>query len=427
MTAIRFERTLIRGAGPQRALLVGIRADRMTRSQMERSLDELARLVDTAGAIVALRSSQEIRRVDPATFLGRGKVEELAELVVDCSADFVAVDGELSPVQNRNLEERLGVLVLDRTAVILDIFAHRARSSAGKLQVELAQLRYLAPRLVGRGKRLSQQAGRIGTRGPGETALEVDRRRIRDRITLVRRNLERVRAHRGLHRERRDAVPVPLVSLVGYTNAGKSTLLNALTDAGAFVEDKLFATLDPTVRRLRLPSGREVLLADTVGFISHLPHELIEAFKSTFEEVAAAELLIHVIDGSDEEAPAQMKVVGQVLSELGLAHTPRIEVINKIDLPASFYRGDRQAIRLAARTGEGAGALLARVDEMLRAELRAITLLLPLARGDILSDIYRVGYVHEVSYGEEGIRVACDLHEKQFGKYRRFVAHGDRV
>ena len=243
----------------ERVLIVGVGRKGAARGVMRRSLDELARLVDTAGGEIVARTSQEVRKVDPATYLGRGKVEELRVTLEGSEIDLVAVDWELSPVQNKNLEDRLGVMVLDRTAIILDIFARRAVSKEGKLQVELAQLRYLAPRLVGRGKTFSQQVGRIGTRGPGETALEYDRRRIRDRIVRLRRNLDGVRVHRSLHRERRKSVPVPMISLVGYTNAGKSTLMNALTGAGVFVEDKLFATLDPTVRRMRLPSGREVL------------------------------------------------------------------------------------------------------------------------------------------------------------------------
>ncbi len=388
---------------------------------MERSLSELERLIDTAGGVVVGKSSQEVRRIDPATFIGRGKAEEFAAKVVELAAELVVLDCELSPVQNRNLEDKLGVLVLDRTAVILDIFAQRARSNEGKLQVELAQLEYLGPRLVGRGKMLSQQTGRIGTRGPGETALEYDRRRMRDRITRLRRGLEHVRAHRGLHRRKRASIPIPLVSLVGYTNSGKSTLMNALTGAGVFVEDKLFATLDPTVRRLRLPSGREVLLADTVGFISRLPHELVESFKSTFEEVEAASVLLHVIDGGDEEAAMHVKIVEGVLAELGLGKKPVLDVVNKCDLPAVFYRGDRDAVRVSAITGQGIGEITERLDKMLTVEFRSVTLSLPQDRGDVLSELYRLGHVTLVEYCEDRIRVECELHAKQFGKYRRYV------
>jgi GTP-binding protein HflX len=390
---------------------------------MGHSLDELASLVDTAGGIVVGRTTQEIKRADPATYLGKGKVEEIAGLAGELDADIVVVDADLSPVQNRNVEDRVGTLVLDRTAVILDIFAKRARSSEGKLQVELAQLQYLAPRLVGRGKMFSQQVGRIGTRGPGETALEYDRRRIRVRVTMLRRNLEKVRAHRDLHRKKRASVPIPLVTLVGYTNSGKSTLMNSLTNASVFVEDKLFATLDPTVRRLRLPSGREVLLADTVGFINRLPHELIEAFKSTFEEAGSSQVLLHVIDGSDEEARVKVEVVGGVLDELDLSGRPILEVINKCDLDCDVYKAGPGSVKVSALTGNGTRDVLARLDHMLTEEFKHVQILLPHSRGDVLSNLYRVAYVSRVSYEDEGIVVECELHEKQYGKYRQFIDH----
>jgi len=421
--ANRSHRGIKRALEPQRALIVGVRKPRTTRRQMEHSLEELASLVDTAGGVVVGRTAQEVKRVDPASYLGRGKVEEIARMVRDLGADIVVIDAELSPVQNRNIEDRAGTLVLDRAAVILDIFAKRARSSEGKLQVELAQLQYLAPRLVGRGKMFSQQVGRIGTRGPGETALEYDRRRIRDRITLLRRNLERVRGHRDLHRKKRASVPIPLISLIGYTNAGKSTLMNALTHAQVFVEDKLFATLDPTVRRLRLPSGREVLLADTVGFISRLPHELIEAFKSTFEEVGSSQVLMHVIDGSDPEAAEKVRVVEGVLAELELAERPILEVVNKSDLGLGIYSGAQGSVNVSALTGQGTGDVLERLDRMLVEEFRRVVIRLPHGRGDVLSDLYRVGRVSRVDFEDEGVVVECELHEKQYGRYRRFVDH----
>ena len=404
-------------------MIVGVRKPRSKRSEMEHSLAELASLVDTAGGVVIGRTTQEIKRIDSATYIGKGKVEEITELVEKHSCDIVVVDVELSPVQNRNIEDRVGALVLDRTAVILDIFAKRARSSEGKLQVELAQLQYLAPRLVGRGKMLSQQAGHIGTRGPGETALECDRRRIKERITLLGRNMENLRAHRNLHRKRRASVPIPLVTLVGYTNSGKSTFMNLLTDAQVFVEDKLFATLDPTIRRLRLPSGRDVLLADTVGFINRLPHELIEAFKSTFEEVASSQLLIHLVDGSDEEAASKVKVVEGVLDELDLSARPLLEVINKCDVDCDLYKGLRGTLRVSALTGEGMGDVLARLDNMLAEEFRHVMIRLPHERGDILSDLYRVSRVVGVTYEGENVVVECELHSKQYGKYRRYIDH----
>ncbi len=421
MAKMRAHRSVSRRLTPQRALIVGVGRPKQNRAVKERSLDELARLIDTAGGVVAARISQEVRRADPATFFGKGKVEEIALLATEAAADLVAVDWELTPVQNKNLEDRMGLLVLDRTAVILDIFARRAATREGKLQVELAQLKYLAPRLVGRGKVFSQQVGRIGTRGPGETALEYDRRRVKDRIAFLKGNLERVRSHRRLHRAKRDSVPVPMVSLVGYTNAGKSTLMNALTGAGVFVEDKLFATLDPTVRRMKLPSGREILIADTVGFISRLPHQLIEAFKSTFEEAASSAVLLHVIDASDEEARAHAEVVEKVLSELGMAGSPRIDAVNKCDCVQSHYRGDERAVRISALTGEGLPELVDMLDRNLRVDFRKVTLLLPMERGDVLSEIYRVGHVDAVKYGSRGIKVECRLHEKQCGRYREFT------
>ncbi|MBT3182178.1 MAG: GTPase HflX [Deltaproteobacteria bacterium] len=392
----------------------------MSKKEMTLSLEELGRLVDTSGGTVVGSVSQEIKRVDAATFIGKGKVEEIGRLAEELGADIVVIDDDISPVQNKNLEDRLGLFVLGRTAVILDIFALRAHTKEGKLQVELAQLQYLAPRLVGRGETFSQQVGRIGTRGPGETALECDRRRIRERITKLRRNLESVRAHRRIHRMKRDAVPIPLVSMVGYTNAGKSTLMNAMTDADVFVEDKLFATLDPTIRRLRLPSGREVLLADTVGFIRRLPHELVESFRSTFEEVSYSHMLLHIIDGSDEEAGEHAGTVENVLAEMKLNHKPRIDVINKVDVDEICFKGDRNSVKVSALKGVGIENLLGRLDEALKLEFRRILLRLPFDRGDILSGLYRMGYVWRVEYEGDGILVDCELHQKFYGKYRSY-------
>jgi len=392
----------------------------MSKKEMALSLEELRRLVDTAGGEVVGEACQEIKRVDPSTFIGKGKVEEIGMLAEGLDADIVIIDDDISPVQNKNLEDRLGLFVLDRTAVILDIFALRAHTKEGKLQVELAQLEYLAPRLVGRGKMFSQQAGHIGTRGPGETALEYDRRRIKEKITKLRRSLEGVKAHRRIHRMKRDSVPIPLVSMVGYTNAGKSTLMNAMTDANVFVEDKLFATLDPTVRKLRLPSGREVLLADTVGFIRRLPHELIESFRSTFEEVAYSHVLLHIIDGSDVESIQHAGIVEDVLAEMNLNHKPRVDVINKTDMDEIYFKGDKDSIKVSALKGSGIRGLLDRLDEVLKLEFRRVLFRFPLDRGDILSSIYRLGYVWRVEYEGDGILVDCELHQKFYGKYRSF-------
>lgn len=405
----------------QKVYLVGVRKGKMTRRQMESSLSELSSLVRTAGGLVVGSTSQEIRRVDPATFIGKGKVEEIARDAMDACADIVAIDEELSPGQNRNLEKELGLLVLARTAIILDIFALRAKSADGKLQVELAQLRYLAPRLVGRGETLSQQAGRIGTRGPGETALEYDRRAIKEKITVLGRRLAEVREHRRIQRVKRESIPLPLVSLVGYTNAGKTTLMNTLTGSDLFVEDKLFATLDPAVRRLKLPSGREILIADTVGFIRRLPHQLVEAFKSTFEEVSRAHLIVHVIDGSSPEAGVEFDVVESVLGELGLSHKPRVDAINKSDKQHVADTIGNGGIKISALKGFGTELLLKKLDELLRVEFRRIVLRLPVERGDILSTIYRLGHVIKVDYDDAGVLVDCELHVKYFGKYRRYA------
>ena len=409
-----------RDSAAGRVIIVGVRRGSMSRRQMQASLDELACLVDTAGGVVVGKISQEIKKVDSATFIGKGKVAEIADLASELGADTVVIDEELSPVQNRNIEKATGIFAIDRTAVILDIFAGRARTKEGRLQVELAQLEYLAPRLVGRGEIFSQQEGRIGTRGPGETALEIDRRRIRERVTLLKRRLEQVRSSRSIHRMKREAVPLPIISMVGYTNAGKSTLLNKLTGSDVFVEDKLFATLDPTVRRLRMPSGREVLIADTVGFIRRLPHQLVESFKATFEEVAHSHLLLNIVDGSDDDARQQIEVVEGVLEEMNLANKPRIEVVNKIDM-ANAYKGDDRSVSISAVSGKGLDALLARIDEVLKLEFQRTILRLPLDRGDILSTLYRLGYIWKVDYDSTGILVDCELHQRFYNKYRKYT------
>jgi GTP-binding protein HflX len=299
---------------------------------LDEHLEELTRLVDTAGAEVVGRITQYIAAPNPGTLIGEGKVEEVASEIAASDATLVIFDEELSPVQGSNLERELKVRVMDRAEVILDIFSTRARSHEAKLQVELAQLQYLLPRLTRAWTHLSRLGGGVGTRGPGETQLEVDRRRVRERITVLRRRLDDVAKTRRLHRAERSAAPIPTVALVGYTNAGKSTLMNTLTQAGVLVEDRLFATLDPTVRRLRLPGGLSVALADTVGFIHKLPHQLIEAFKSTLEQVRTADLLLHVIDVSHPSWGEHRRVVDEVLEEIGAGKVPRLAVLNKQDL-----------------------------------------------------------------------------------------------
>jgi len=321
-----------RRAGRERAALVGLIAGRARRLDAERSLDELAGLAEAAGAQVVLRVLQERPKPDPSTFLGAGKIATLAASAAEADVDVVVFDHELTPAQLRHIEEQVGRKVIDRTQLILDIFARRARTREGKLQVELAQLKYLLPRLVGAGTALSRLGGGIGTRGPGETKLETDRRRIRTRIHAVSEDIERVRQRRAQLRERRHKASVPTVALVGYTNAGKTTLFNALTGAEADASNALFVTLDPIVRQVRLPDSRELLVSDTVGFIDRLPHALVAAFRATLEEVASADLILHVTDAAAPDRERRMAAVRQVLDEVGAIDVPQIEVYNKCDM-----------------------------------------------------------------------------------------------
>lgn len=399
-----------------RVFLVGVGHGSMTRSQMERSFAELESLVYTAGGKIVSSTKQMVKHLDPATFIGKGKIEEIKREILKVHADLVVIDEDISPMQNRNLEDKLGVFLLDRTAVILDIFAMRARTREGKLQVELAQLDYLAPRLVGHGKMFSQQTGGIGTRGPGETQLEYDRRRIRERINVLKRAIEKVRLARDIHRSKREAVPIPLVAVVGYTNAGKSTLVNYLTDAGVFVEDKLFATLDPTVRKFRLPSGREILLADTVGFIRRLPHQLVAAFKATFEEISHADLLLIILDGSDPDVEVHIRVVNQVLEEMKLNHKPSIVVYNKCD-KSDFNLG---SIQISALKGEGIDKLIQKMDILLRSEFHHVKLYIPYNEGAVLSMIYRIGHVYKTTHYGKNVLVECELPDKYASKYKSY-------
>ena len=341
-------------AGHETALLVGLRRSRQPRWEAEDSLEELAQLARSAGARVQGAVLQVRPAPDPGTCIGRGKAQELAAGGVG-GVDVVIFDVELTGSQQRNLEKVLQRKVVDRAGLILDIFAQRARTREAKLQVELAQMNYMLPRLVGGWTHLERLGGGIGTRGPGETQLESDRRVIRKRITKIRGDLERVRRHRAVLRRPRQKVPVPVVALVGYTNAGKSSLLNALTRAGVYVADQLFATLDPTLRRVTLPHGRPVLLSDTVGFIRKLPHQLVEAFKATLEEVVAADLIVHVVDVSHPAMAQQMEAVEAVLAELGVTRAPRIEAYNKVDrlpAPPPWADGERK-VAVSAKTGFG--------------------------------------------------------------------------
>ncbi len=409
----------------ERTLLVGIRFPHDSAHAMRASLDELARLVDSAGGCVTLTATQELKHPSPATLIHHGKVERLRELVLEHQIQSVILDAELTPAQNRNLTEALQVTVLDRTAVILDIFARRAQSRAGRLQVELAQLQYRLPRLAGHYE-FMQQAGHIGGRGPGERKLEIDRRRIRERIQHLRIELKDVRRHRTLHRRKREHEHLPLVSLVGYTNAGKSTLMNALTNAGVLVEDQLFATLDPTVRRLRLPSGRMVLLADTVGFIRKLPHHLVDAFQSTFEEVAASDLLCHIIDGASDEARAQRQTVDDVLSRLDLGHIPRLVVLNKCDLwhldlmPAT--RATDPVIPVSAHTGQGLMEFLIALEAALDAQLQPMHLAIPQSEAALMHTLYEHAHVRRVVHGPTEIHVDALIPRTLLQRYQDYLA-----
>jgi GTPase len=389
------------------------------------SLDELARLADTAGLVVVDRTVQPVRRIHAATFVGQGKVEEIRRRVADAGADVVVFDDPLTPAQQRNLEKTAGCKVIDRSALILDIFAQRARSLEGKMQVELAQLRYLLPRLTRQWTHLSRLGGGVGTRGPGETQLEVDRRRVRERIAQLGRRLADVERTRTLHRRERASVPFPTVVLVGYTNAGKSTLMNALTNAGVLVEDRLFATLDPTVRKLRLPHGLVVLLADTVGFIHKLPHQLVEAFKSTLEEVRTADLLVHVVDASHPSWHEHRRIVDDVLAELGAGERPVLYALNKVDRlsAGSLPPGSgREGIPISARTGRGVDVLLAGIEERLTAGLERVCCALPSARGDIIALLRRSGTVLEEYHCDGTVTVTALVPAKIAGRLRKELA-----
>ena len=368
-----------RHAAPERAALVGLVTGALRRTDAEQSLDELAGLADAAGARVVVRALQERPTPDPATFIGRGKAQALALACTEARVDLVIVDNELTPAQLRELQDLVACKVVDRTQLILDIFARRARTREGKLQVELAQLKYLLPRLVGASRALSRLGGGIGTRGPGETKLEMDRRRIRTRIKVLGDEIETVRKRRSQLRERRDKALVPTVALVGYTNAGKTTLFNRLTHADAHASDALFVTLDPLVRRMRLPDERELLVSDTVGFIDRLPHALVAAFRATLEEAADADLLLHVIDASDPERERLIGAVMKVLEGIGALAVPRFEVYNKVDQMTpderdAIERSEPGRFCISAKTGEGVDALIDAVAAAVALDRQRITI-----------------------------------------------------
>ncbi len=394
---------------------------------MQYSLDELESLTRTAGARVVGSFSQQLKRVSPATLIGQGKIEEIQECLRDVKPDLVIFDEDLSPAQQRNLESAFQVRLIDRGQLILDIFAQRARSNEGKLQVELAQLEYLLPRLTRRWVHLSRLGGGIGTRGPGETQLEVDRRRVRERIGTLKRRLATVERTRRLQRQERIEVPYATVSLVGYTNSGKSTLMNTLTRAGVIVEDKLFATLDSTIRSLRLPNGDKVMVADTVGFINKIPHSLIEAFKSTLEEVKTADLLLHLIDRTSPLCEEQLRVVGAVLNEIGAGETPYLIVPNKVDVaPDSPFKiptdnGAREVCPISALTGQGIDRLLEAVGRVLDQGKERARFCLSHAQGHLLSLLRERGRILEEKYREDGIDVTALVTPKLAGQIRKCI------
>ncbi len=412
----------------QRALLVGTGHGTRTAEEAHESLDELALLVDTAGADPVERELQRRDRPDPATYIGKGKAAELRELADVLDIDVVVFDDELSPAQQRNLEARFERDVVDRVALILDIFAQHATSQEGMLQVELAQLRYRLPRLRGRGIQLSQQGAGIGTRGPGETQLEVDRRRILRRVSKLERDLQQLDQTRAVQRKARLRRGIPTVALVGYTNAGKSTLLNRLTDAQVLVEDRLFSTLGTTTRKLRLPGGETVLCSDTVGFVRRLPHQLVQAFRSTLAEVADADLVVHVVDGSAADPDGQVEAVHLVMREIHADELPELVVVNKVDaadpdVVQDLCAAHEGAIAVSARTGEE----IEKLTEVIGARLRAMTpiyeLLVPYERGDVLAALHRDGEVLVEVHADEGTRVRARLPESVASSVSEFVSH----
>jgi GTP-binding protein HflX len=403
----------------EKVVLVGVWTDG-TAVESENSLVELAALAGTAGSAVLEGLIQRRGRPDPATFVGRGKVAELRDVVAAMGADTVICDGELSPGQLRNLEQSVGVKVIDRTALILDIFAQHARSREGKAQVELAQLQYLVPRLRGWGEALSRQTGGraggatggVGLRGPGETKLETDRRRIRTRISRLKREIAAMRTARDTQRATRRRRQVPSVAIAGYTNAGKSSLLNRVTGAGVLVEDALFATLDPATRRARTPDGRQYTLSDTVGFVRHLPHQLVEAFRSTLEEVADADLVVHVVDGSHPDPAAQVRAVREVLAEIGADRVPELLAVNKIDTADEetllrLKRDWPHAVFVSARTASGLGDLTAAIEASLPRPAVEVTATVPYERGDLVARLHERGEVLSVGHEPAGTRVTA--------------------
>ena len=412
----------------ERAVLAGVHTGSLDAlsDTTEETIAELARLADTAEAEVVGTMIQNKSVIEKATYIGEGKIEELKNACAELDANLVIFDDELSPMQIRNLEKALEIRVIDRSMLILDIFARHAESGEGKIQVELAQLQYLLPRLTGMGTQLSRLGGGIGTRGPGETKLETDRRHIRRRISHLKEELEQVKKHRTLIRERRKKEDRYVLALVGYTNAGKSTLLNRLTGADVLAQDKLFATLDPTARGLTLSDKREVTLIDTVGFIRKLPHHLIEAFKSTLEEAVFADALLIVADGADDEVAAHLEVVSRLLDDIRAADKPRLIVFNKMDEQAddknlSMLAKDAPFVEISARENKNIDALLEAIEEIVPGKKREVSLLIPFSKGQLLSKLHSEHTILTEDYTAEGTRITCLLDAKTYAAFRDYV------
>ena len=411
----------------QKAILVGMVSSKSELDACNASLDELERLLSTAGGEAFCRVVQVKDSHDPRTCLGSGKINEISEICKSNGIDLIIFDFELSPSQIRNIEDDTGVDVIDRTMLILDIFALHAVSGEGKMQVELAQLKYTAPRLIGKGTELSRQEGRIGTRGPGESKLENDRRYIKRRITAIEDSIKEMEKNRITMRASRDRSGLPKIAIVGYTNAGKSTLLNYLTDAGVIAEDKLFATLDPTTRRLSLPEGETVLLTDTVGLIRNLPHHLIKAFKSTLDEASYADILMIVIDASDAECEEQLNVTKGLLAELEAVDKPTIYVYNKCDnceiLPKS---AEDNTVFISAKNGQGVDELLKVIENVVRSGKIKLTLELPYSDSAKLNSLYNDATVEKVEYLDECISVSVVIEKAKKSIYERFMVGGQK-
>ena len=411
----------------ERALLIGTNNENRMDWETKDSLEELSRLTETAGARVETTIVQELKKVDASLFIGRGKVGEVKDYVSSHDIDVVIFDDELTPTQQRNLEESFNTKTIDRTGLILDVFAQRAKSKEGKLQVELAQLTYTLPRLKGKGFILSRLGGGIGTRGPGETQLEVDRRKIKERITRLKREIEKVRRVRELHRQGRRSFSRSSIALVGYTNAGKSTLLNYLSHTGVLVENRLFSTLDPKIGIISLPNNQDVFISDTVGFINKLPHQLIAAFKATFEEAKESDILLHVIDISSPHFEAHITAVNRTLEEIGMPQKIIIHVLNKTDsvpherMISAWARKLENGVAISASTGEGVKTLLSMIEDFISSSMQRVKLKIPFDAGKTISHILRNGNIITKKYIDTGVIIEAEVNKAMVGSLKPYL------